>query len=179
MGKILWKNKIAPVYPEMVRWYVLYVRSRSEKKVKERLEKNKIEVFLPLIKVVRQWSDRKKQVQVPLFNGYIFLKINPEKFTTVKMIEGVVGFVKQEKKYATIKEEELNTIKIFLDTGIHVEAQTDNFEKGEKVKITFGPLKDVEGELIEIQNEKHFIVRIEIINQVLKVSVPIQYLKKI
>ncbi len=160
-------------------WYVAYIRSRSEKKVKERLEKKNIEVFLPLIKTVRQWSDRKKQVQVPLFNGYIFIRINPSQFTFIRMIEGVVNFVSHEKKHATIKDEQIESIKRFLQTGFHMETSPDNYLPGEKVKINFGPLKDCEGELIEIKNEKHFIVRLEVINQVLMVSVPAEYLERI
>lgn len=161
------------------RWYILYVKSRAEKKVRDKLEKHKIEVFLPLMKIMRQWSDRKKQVQVPLFSGYLFLYIDEEQIHFVKMIEGVVGFVKHENKYATIKENQLNEIRMFLKTGLHIQSEPDVFSKGEKVKIVFGPLKDVEGELLEIKNEKHFIVRIEIIHQVLKISMPAQYLKKI
>ncbi|MFN0274702.1 MAG: UpxY family transcription antiterminator [Chitinophagales bacterium] len=164
------------VFPQ---WYVLYVRSRAEKKVRDRLEKNSIDVFLPLIKVVRQWSDRRKQVQVPLFNGYLFLFIDPGQFSFVKMIEGVVGFVKQEHKNATISEEEISTIRKFLETGIHIETENDTFLPGEKVKINFGPLKGYTGELIEIKNEKQFIVRLSVIHQVLKLSVPVHYLQKV
>jgi transcription elongation factor/antiterminator RfaH len=160
------------------RWYVVYVKSRSEKKVRDRLAKQKLNIFLPLMKTVRQWSDRRKQVEVPLFNGYLFVHIVPDEFTIVKMTEGVVDFVKQEGKFATIRDEQILSIKKFLETGVHVESHTDTFSPGEKVKITFGPLKDCEGELISIQNEKHFIVRVDAIGQVLKVSVPGAYLEK-
>ncbi|MFI5172277.1 MAG: UpxY family transcription antiterminator [Chitinophagales bacterium] len=160
------------------RWYVLYVKSRTEKKVKERMEKKGFEVFLPLIKTMRQWSDRKKQVQVPLFNGYIFARIDPTQFTLIRMIEGVVNFVRHEKKHASVKDEQIESIQRFIQTGFHMESSPDIFTPGEKVKINFGPLKDLEGELIEIKNEKHFIVRLEVINQVLIVTVPPGYLEK-
>lgn len=166
-------------YDQQSKWYILYVRSRSEKKVMERMEKRNITAFLPMIKTMRQWSDRKKQVLVPLFNGYLFVKINPEQFTAVRMIEGVVNFVQQEKKHATISEEQISSIKRFIETGLHMETSSDHFEEGEKVKIKFGPLKDCEGELTEIKNEKQFIVRLEMINQVLIVNVPSSYLEKI
>ncbi len=166
-------------YPAENRWYVLYVKSRAEKKVAERLEKNKIEVFLPLIKTVRQWSDRKKTVQVPLFNGYLFVHVNPDRFAAIKMNEGVVDFVKQEGKYAMIRDEQLHQIKQFLETGLHIRTSAEAFTQGEKVRINFGPLKDCEGELIEIRNEKQFIVRLEEIHQVLIISVPLQHLTKI
>ena len=60
-----------------------------------------------------------------------------------------------------------------------MEASSENFAAGERVKINFGPLKDCEGELINIKNEKQFIVRLEMINQVLIVNVPASYLEKI
>lgn len=167
------------IYSDEPQWYILYVKSRTEKKVKARLEKLKIEHYLPLLKTIRQWSDRKKQVQLPLFNGYIFLFITPQSFTTVRMIEGAVDFIKQEKKYATIKTCQIDAIKKFLKTGLPIETVPNNIKPGESVKITFGPMKGLEGELLEIQNEKHFIVRIEVINQVLKISLPAEYLSKI
>lgn len=166
-------------YPAEKKWYVLYVKSRSEKKVAERLSKNKIEVFLPLIKTVRQWSDRKKTVQVPLFNGYLFLFTQPDEFTLVKMAEGVVDFVKSEGKYAILKDEQIESIQKFIETGLHISSEPDFFSAGENVKINFGPLKDCEGELIEIRNEKQFMVRLKVINQVLIISVPSQHLTKI
>lgn len=166
-------------YPAEKKWYVLYVKSRSEKKVAERLSKNKIEVFLPLIKTVRQWSDRKKTVQVPLFNGYLFLYTQPDEFALVKMAEGVVDFVRSEGKYAIIKNDEIESIEKFIETGLHISSEPDHFKEGENVKINFGPLKDFEGELIEIRNEKQFIIRMKVINQVLIISVPSQHLLKI
>ena len=161
------------------KWFVLYVKSRTEKKVKERFDKKKIEAFLPLMKVVRQWSDRKKTVQVPLFNGYIFVHLHELEFTEVRMIEGVVNFVRQEGKPATVKQEQIDAIRRFIETGLPMESSTDHFAPGERVRINFGPLKDCEGELIAINNEKHFIIRVEIINQVLRISVPPHYLEKV
>ncbi len=169
------KNKI----DGQQKWYVLYVKSRSEKKVLERLEKKKIVTFLPLIKTMKQWSDRKKIVQVPLFAGYIFVFADPGQFTGIRMTEGVVNFVQVKGVQASVRNEQIDAIKKFLETGLPVESEPDHFEKGEKVRINFGPLKDCEGELIEIKNTKHFIVRVEVINQVLKVSVPAEYLEKV
>ena len=166
-------------YEPEPRWYILYIRSRSEKKVMERMQKRNFTVFLPLIKTMRQWSDRKKQVQVPLFTGYLFIKVDPTQFAAVRMIEGVVNFVQQEKKHAIIGDEKILSIKQFIETGLPMEVSSENFAAGERVKINFGPMKDCEGELINIKNEKQFIVRLEMINQVLIVNVPSIYLEKI
>lgn len=166
-------------YPREPKWYVVYVKSRAEKKVKDRFDRAGIEAFLPLIKVMRQWSDRRKAVWVPLFGSYVFIHVGPDAFTAVRMVEGVVHFVSQEGRFAHISEEQISIIRRFLDTGIHMEASTDHFSPGEKVRITFGPMQGCAGELIEIKNTKHFIVRIGAISQVLKISMPPAYLEKI
>ena len=160
-------------------WHVAYVKSRSEKKVKERLDRMGIQAFLPLIKTVRQWSDRKKTVQVPLFNGYIFLQLSGDDYTRVRMVEGVVNFIYQEKKIAVVPEKQIEDIRTFLESGLPVSASTDTFAKGEQVVINFGPLNGYQGELLEIENEKHFIVRIAVINQILRLTVPKAYLEKV
>lgn len=162
-----------------VKWYVIYVRSRSEKKVAERLERARISFFLPLIKVKKAWSDRVKLVELPLFSGYIFVQTSPSQFTEVRMVEGVVGFVRSASEYPSIPEEQIAAIRHFLETGLPGDAVPDDFETGEMVRVHFGPLMGCEGELIEIRNEKHFIVRIEAIGQVLMVSIPAAYLEKV
>lgn len=167
------------LHAQGTQWYVLYVRSRAEKKVKQRLDKLQIENFLPLIKTVRQWSDRRKTLQVPLFNSYIFVHTQPAEFTAIQNIEGAVAFVKYGRDVATLKDEQIDLIRRFIETGYHMEATADELVPGTRVKITFGPLQNMDGELTQIKNEKHFIVRIHVINQALIISVPPSYLEKI
>lgn len=169
---------MAPVYPKDQRWYIVYVKSRAEKKIADRMARFGLEYFLPTIKVMRQWSDRRKLVEVPLFNGYMFVRVTPEEFTTVRMVEGVVNFVKMEGKYAILRDEQLEAIRTFVATGLPVAAAPADFAPGTKVKVTFGPLKDFEGELVEVKNEKQFVVRLEAIHQVLLVNLPAAYLEK-
>ena len=66
-------------YMSELQWFVLYTTSRSEKKVAKRLNEMGVEVFLPIVEELRQWSDRKKKVQKALFNGYVFVKTNSDK----------------------------------------------------------------------------------------------------
>jgi transcription antitermination factor NusG len=75
------------------RWYVLYLRSRYEKRVHEELQRRGIESFLPTIMEVRQWSDRKKKVEMPLFPGYDFVRIDLKERVRVLEVDGVVKFV--------------------------------------------------------------------------------------
>ena len=166
-------------YPVEPRWYVIYVKSRAEKMVAQRLEKKNIACFLPMIKTVRQWSDRKKTVQAPLFNGYIFVQTDPSQFAEILMTPGAVKFIDHGNKHAVVRDSEIELIRKFLETGIHMQSSPDHFSPGEKVRIRFGPLSGFRGEVIDIKNEKHFMVRLEAINQVLLVRVPQEHLQKI
>ena len=76
-----------------LKWFVLYTTSRSEKKVAKRLDEMGIEVYLPIIEELRQWSDRKKKVQKALFNGYVFVKTNRAKLWESLQVPGAVKFV--------------------------------------------------------------------------------------
>lgn len=160
-------------------WYVAYVHSRSEKKVAERLSRLHITHYLPLVKTVRQWSDRKKTVTVPLFNGYIFVQSTAEALTQIRMVQGVVNYIYSNGKPAIVPLHEIQTIQQFINSGIPVDAITDTFAPGEQVRITFGPLIGTIGELIDVRNEKQFAVRIALINQVVTLKIPAGYLERV
>lgn len=77
----------------MKEWFVIYTKPRCEKKIAQKLEALGIEVFCPLITTIKQWSDRKKKVEIPLFSSYIFLKIAEAKRKDVFQISGVLNYV--------------------------------------------------------------------------------------
>src|SRR6188472_2452236 len=82
----------------MKNWHAIYVKSRTEKKVGEALEARNIEAYVPVVKTMRQWSDRKKMVELPLLNGYVFVNITLKEQDVVLQTRGVVNFVRSEKK---------------------------------------------------------------------------------
>ena len=166
-------------YPEGLSWYVVYARSRSEKKVAERLERAGITCFLPLLKVMRQWSDRRKMVEVPMFSGYLFVHTEPACFADVRMVEGVVNFVRSGGKNAIVPEDQIRTIQLFVETGLPGESGPDDLIPGERVQVTFGPLAGCTGELLEVRNQRRFVVRIESIRQALIITLPTGYLERI
>lgn len=134
-----------------LKWYAIYTRPRWEKKVSNLLVQKGIESYCPLNKVRRKWSDRIKMVEEPLFKSYVFVKIEDEDRTEVRMTNGVVNFVYWNGKPAVIKEKEIQTIKRFLDEFENVEAVKINPE--ERVRIIAGPMMDQEGKVIEIKNK--------------------------
>lgn len=135
------------------KWYAIYTRPRWEKKVNNLLVQKGIESYCPLNKVRRKWSDRIKIVEEPLFKSYVFVRIEDENRTEVRMTEGVVNFVYWNGKPAVIKEKEIQIIKRFLDEYENVEAIKTDLRPDERVKIVAGPMMDQEGKIIEIKNK--------------------------
>src|SRR5690349_12724362 len=90
------------------KWLVFYTKSRHEKKVKELLEKNGMEVFLPMQRQLRQWSDRKKKVEVLLFNSYIFVFETESKIPEILAVPGVAWNIRYNNKPAQLHAKELD-----------------------------------------------------------------------
>jgi transcription antitermination factor NusG len=160
-----------------LQWYVLYTTSRAEKKVAQRLRDRGLEVYLPMVEELRQWSDRKKKVQKALFNGYVFVKTIKANLWESLQVPGAVKFVNFSGEHATVREEEIRTIQRVLETGIPVEADSSEIEAGERVEILGGPLRNMEGECVQKGNKDYFVIRIPGIHQNLLVSIERKYLK--
>lgn len=160
-----------------LKWYVLYTTSRAEKKVAERLREKGLEVYLPIIEELRQWSDRKKKVQKALFNGYLFVKTSRANLWESLQVPGAVKFVHFAGEHATVREEEIETIQRILETGVAVETESGEIEKGQQVKIVGGALEGMEGECINKGNKDYFIIRIPGIAQNMLVNIPRKFLQ--
>ncbi len=135
------------------KWLAIYSKPRWEKKVTQLLKEKGFEVYCPLNKVRRKWSDRIKLVEEPLFKSYVFVKISEDERTAVRMTSGVVNFVYWDGKPAIIKEREINAIKSFLNEHENVMVQPMNLEANQRVKITGGPLMDAEGTILELNHK--------------------------
>lgn len=135
------------------KWLAIYSRPRWEKKVSQLLIEKGFECYCPLNKVRRKWSDRVKLVEEPLFKSYVFIKVNDEDRTAVRMTPGVVNFVYWEGRPAVIKEKEINLIRRFLNEYENVEVQPMDIKLHQRVKITTGPLMDSEGEVLDLRKK--------------------------
>ena len=148
------------------KWLAIYSRPRWEKKVNQLLREKGLESYCPLNKVRRKWSDRVKLVEEPLFKSYVFVKIDDDERTAVRMTPGVVNFVYWDGKPAVIKEKEINAIKRFLNEYENVEVKPMNLQVHQRVKVTTGSLMDQEGEVISL-NRKTVKVAIDSMGYVL------------
>ncbi|HXB07450.1 MAG TPA: UpxY family transcription antiterminator [Puia sp.] len=127
------------------KWYTLYTKPRWEKKVADVLSSKNIENYCPVNRVYRQWSDRKKMVNVPLFTGYVFVKTDEKSHLAVRSTTGVINFVYWLTKPAVIREEEIALIKKFLNEFENVQLERVAIENNDTVRVTGGVLTGLEG----------------------------------
>ena len=127
-------------------WFVLYTSARAEKRVLDRISEMEIEVYLPLHKVKRRWSDRIKLIEIPLFNSYVFVKCNEHKLRELLLIYGVSRIVYYLGKPAIVRDCEIDSIKEFLEVAAHKEIITC----GDEVDIICGPFENRGGKVLEI-----------------------------
>ncbi len=161
-------------------WHVIYTKSRQEKLVAERLRSAGYEIYLPLIKVVSQWSDRKKIIEKPLFNSYVFIKETKDN-DKIKFFNGVVCFLKYNNQPAKVRQHEIDTLESIIKHGYDIAelGDTGGLIKGSKVMVVGGPLKGSVGELYENSEIEWFIIHFENIGNSIKVKIPGKLLKRI
>lgn len=148
-------------------WRVLYTQPRAEKKVNDRLLEENFHTYLPLYTTIRQWSDRKKKVELPLFNSYIFLKVNEAERLKALDVQGVVRYVYYLGKPALVRQKEIDAIERFLNKTQGMRIKVD---KGDNVEIASGPMEGVFGRVIRIGKDK-LLLRIEQLNMSLVAEV--------
>lgn len=160
-------------------WYVYYTKSRHEKKVRDLLLRRGYAVFLPMQKVMRQWSDRKKKVEAPVFNSYIFVNTEAHLIPEVLQIPGISWNIRHNDKPAILHEKEYDLINRFLATGLTIEVlPADNINKGDKVKVMDGPLKGAFGQVTKAAPNK-FMVSLDLLGNVMRVELDPALLRKI
>lgn len=160
----------------MRKWYAVYTKSRMEKRVHSLLLEKGIESFLPLQKTMKQWSDRKKKIEIPLFNGYVFVFLNYEKgYLSVLKTIGVVGFLKITTHPEAIREEQINLLKALYENNHIFEIKNENFKEGKQVKVSYGALKNISGKIIDILPNK-ILVQLDILENNYKLLIPSEYL---
>lgn len=162
------------------KWHALYSKPRWEKKLDSFLIQKGFESYCPINKVQKQWSDRKKIVEEPLFRSYVFVKINENERLNVLTTPGALQFVYYDKKPAIIKDEEIDLIKNFLleeETKIEI-VDGITFKENTKVKIKRGVFIDAEGTVLK-GNKKRVYVKIESLGTVMVVEFKIEHLLKL
>ncbi len=141
-------------------WFVLYTKSRSEKLVAHALRKKGIEVYCPLRKIEKQWSDRIKMVEEPLFKSYCFVNLNEADRHLVFGVSGVVRYLFWLKKPAIVKQAEIDVIKAMLNDFDHQSIEIVSISVADRIRIDSGILFNREAEVVSTQG-KSIVAKIE------------------
>lgn len=158
-------------------WYALYTKSRNEKKTHSALISSGIDSFLPVIKNLKQWSDRKKWVEEPLFRSYLFVNIFPSDYYKVLNTFGVVRYIAFEGKAVPVPPQQILAIKQYLNAEEILPEGVRNFEAGDKVEIFRGSLKGLSGNLIRVQGKQKVKIEIESVGNSIILTIPQSYLR--
>src|SRR3954467_10099316 len=140
------------------KWFAVYTKPRWEKKVGNTLERKGVECWCPLKKTEKQWSDRKKIVEEPLFTSYVFVHILETEKSAVLMTDGIINFVYYVGKPAIIRDEEIEIIKRFLlEKEATVTVQSwQSLDENTRIKVNHGVFMDTVGTVMKTGKKKVF-----------------------
>lgn len=158
-------------------WYAIYTKPRWEKKLLQGLQDKNIEAFLPLRKTLKQWSDRKKWVEEPLFSCYIFVNVNPQEYYQAINTYGAVRYITFEGKPALVPEQQINAVKIYLNQCDAITGTFEELAPGIEVEVIEGPMKGIRGEMHQWKNHRRVAIRIEAVGQEIMLNIPRNNLK--
>ncbi|WJS95175.1 UpxY family transcription antiterminator [Flavobacterium johnsoniae] len=150
-------------------WYVVYTKPKWEKKVADKLQQLGIKCYCPLVTQVKQWSDRKKKVEVPLFNSYVFVQIADTERSSVFQVAGVIRYLFWLGKPAIVKDEEINIIKTNLESPNISDVSVSTLQVGDKIKLESGAFSNQSAIVQEVSNNYYTLV-LETLGCVLKIK---------
>lgn len=147
-----------------MKWYALYTRPRHEKKVYNQLIEKGVVAFLPVVERVRQWKDRKKRVEMPLFNSYVFVRIDLKDRYYSLQTHGVVRLVSFGGNPASIPDWQIEQLQQVIKHPDTLELE-HYLREGDWVEVTAGPFKGVKGRLKELRGQTRLVINIDGIYQ--------------
>ncbi|NOY38140.1 MAG: UpxY family transcription antiterminator [Chlorobi bacterium] len=162
-----------------IHWYAVYTRPRNEKKVRDLLTNSGFECYLPMVKTLRLWSDRKKWVYFPLFRSYIFVRIDLKDYHDVLNTEGIVKFIRFGDGPVPIPEKQIKAIRMYEKSGEIIHDQEIDIQIGDSVEVIHGPLKGLSGKMVAVNRRKKVQIIIEGVQHSVYLYIPRSFLRKI
>lgn len=163
---------------DILHWYAVYTKPRHEKLVYSMLTDKGVECYLPLVKEVRQWSDRRKRVEEPVIRGYVFVHVTPRKTLDVLQTFGVVRFIMFQECYAIIPDFQIEALKRAIESGMELRSR-EYLQGGQLVEVIEGPLKGVIGSVQRFENEDRFVIRLDAVKTSYELRIESRYLRPI
>jgi transcription antitermination factor NusG len=151
-------------------WFAVQVRTRYENMTATGLRGKGYEPFVPMYKSRRRWSDRIKEIQLPLFPGYLFCRLNPENRLPILTTPGVVQIVGVGRKPIPLEESEVEAIQAVVSSGLSREPWP-YLQVGNRVRIEYGPLADREGILLAFKGQYRIVLSLTLLQRSVAVEV--------
>ena len=145
-------------------WYAVTVCPRHEKAVTAQLESRGMRCFLPVYRSIRKWKDRRKELDLALFPGYVFVNLNLRHRSTVLQARGVVRFVTFQGHPAPVQDTELQSLALGLKAGLRAEPHP-YLRRGRRVRVVRGPLVNTEGILVRRKERFRLVLSVDLIMQ--------------
>jgi transcription termination/antitermination protein NusG len=147
-----------------LRWYAAYTRSNHEKSSAQQMAKRSIEHLVPTYESVRTWRDRRKRLDLPLFPGYVFVRVALENRLSVLNVPGVVRLVGFANRPVALADAEIEKLRTVVKHGLHAEPHA-YLTIGRRVRITRGALQGMEGLLIRKKGRVRLLLSVDLIRQ--------------
>ncbi|MFZ3210362.1 MAG: UpxY family transcription antiterminator [Terriglobales bacterium] len=164
----LWSQTTAS---DQLRWYAVYTKSRHEKRIKEQLDSQSLESFLPLYETVHRWKDRRVLVRLPVFSGYLFVRmVLAEHRKPVVTVPGVVNLVGRPGCPTPIEDHEIEALRLCSVRGQNMMPHA-YLTAGRRVRVRQGPLADMEGILVRRKGKSRLILSVQLIARAVAVEV--------
>jgi transcription antitermination factor NusG len=165
-------NETGDSDPSGSHWFSVWTRSRQEKMAAAMLETLGVPHFLPLKTAIRQWSDRKQTVLIPLFSGYLFVRINPTKDSRLQVLKapGVIGLIGNHTGPLPVPDQQIEAIRTVLVQQVECTV-LPLLNDGDRVRVVRGPLVGLEGRLVRSNSKSRLLISIEMIHQSLAVNI--------
>jgi transcription antitermination factor NusG len=142
-------------------WYAVFTKSRCEKVVQKMLLAKKVETFLPINHYTRKYARKIKQIEKPLINGYVFVRIIKEEYVKVLETEHVVSFLKFGKDIISIPDDEINILRQIVGEDIELNIETKSLKVGDTVEIIKGNLYGMKGTLQSMDGKNRINISLE------------------
>jgi transcription antitermination factor NusG len=169
----------APTHqPIRLPWFALQVRSRKESWVSAQLEGLGLECFLPSYKSIRKWSDRTKELQQPLFPGYLFCRFDFQERRPLLMTPGVFQIVGIGRTPTAIPDSEIAAIQMAVTSGLPSQPWP-YLEVGERVRVNYGNLSGIEGILINFKGNHRVVLSVSLLQRSVAMEVDLAWVSAV
>jgi transcriptional antiterminator RfaH len=154
-------------------WFVAYTKPRHEKKLAARLTQIGINTFLPVMKSIRIWKDRKKRIDMPLFPSYLFIYLTDiQSYYDGLKTDGCIYYLKTGTEIARVSDKIIDNIRMLIDNNVSLKVINEQFHPGQEIMIKQGALAGLNGEVVQVNGCKSLLIRVKLLQRNLLVTLP-------